>query len=464
MGTLSLQLPFSFDINVMSRSGYLEVTATKICNLRSFFTEDGRYRHSFVRPGFEDGPEMKVALILPNPSRVHRDTNEIDVSDHIRQNDSLFWLHGINGYAVLRPTCVSSAYRLLCACDLQFEDLDIGEVAKSMEFRPFSLSEQAQLEERKGYLIENFRPIIGEDYVRRMSELPAEPFLLKLVTYISRHKSDSKVRLWKIWKQLEAKFQPYLEDEQGIQLLLRGITGAEHITLGTWQDGRPRHAFVYKSCMLKSSESLLTLLWSLLPRPRHRGNKPVDVEKVLLSDEEILKGFQEWADITSDLLFAMAHSVEYEDEQYFGIGSSVEIQQGWLKAWDRFENKMMPQRSNSMGAMEAIAYALRLFPHMEQTPEQSRPSSYLDERLESQTKDLAWSHSTRDCLWNWEVVGSNFEKKWKILQHLGQHQWLASWRDGPIDKLGGLEQQMWIRYRLNSFGFNLTLSSKITIQ
>ncbi|KAI3537101.1 heterokaryon incompatibility protein [Colletotrichum filicis] len=395
MGTLLLQLPSPFDIHIMSRSGYLEITAIRICNLRNFFTEDGRYRHSFVR---------------------------------------------------------------------QFEDLDTGEVAKNMSCKPFSLSEQAQLEEHKRYLIEGCRSIIGEDCVQRMLELPAEPLLLKLVTYIARHKSDSKMRLWKIWKQLEAKLKPYLEDERGIQLLFRSITGAEHITLGTWQDGRPRQAFVYKSCMLRSSESLLTLLWSLLPKTRHRANKAVDAEKVSLSDEELLKGFQEWADITSDLLFAMAHATEYEDEHCFGIRSSVEMQQLWLNAWDRFENKMLPQRSNIIGTMEAITCTLKLFPHMEQEHEQSRPSSHTDERLKSQTKEIAWSHSTRDCLWNWEVVGRNFKKKWEILQHLGQHQWLASWRDGPTDKLDGLEQQMSIRYRLNSFGFNLTLPSKITIQ
>ncbi|KAF4777875.1 heterokaryon incompatibility protein [Colletotrichum scovillei] len=89
MGTLSLQLPSPFDIHIMSRSGYLEVTAIKICNLRSFFTEDGRYRHSFVRPGFKNGPEMKVTLILPKPSRIYRDTNEIDVSHLIQQNDNI---------------------------------------------------------------------------------------------------------------------------------------------------------------------------------------------------------------------------------------------------------------------------------------------------------------------------------------------------------------------------------------
>ncbi|KAG7059181.1 heterokaryon incompatibility protein [Colletotrichum scovillei] len=464
MGTLSLQLPSPFDIHIMSRSGYLEVTAIKICNLRSFFTEDGRYRHSFVRPGFKNGPEMKVTLILPKPSRIYRDTNEIDVSHLIQQNDNIVWLHGIHGYAVLRSTCASSAYRLLCACDLQFEDLDTGEVAKNMSFKPFSLSEQAQLEEHKRYLIEGCRSIVGGDFVQRMLELPAEPLLLKLVTYIARHKTDSEMRLWEIWKQLEAKLKPYLEDERGVQLLFRSITGAEHITLGTWQDGRPRQAFVYKGCMLRSSESLLTLLWSLLPKTRHRVNKAVDAEKVSLSDEELLKGFQEWADITSDLLFAMAHSTEFEDEHCFGIRSSVEMQQGWLNAWDRFENKMLPQRSNIIGNMGAITCTLKLFPHMEQEHEQSHPSSYIDERLGSQTREIAWSHSTRDCLWDWEVAGRNFMKKWEILHHLGQHQWLASWRDGPTDKLDGLEQQMSIRYRLNSFGFNLTLPSKITIQ
>ncbi|KAK1542186.1 heterokaryon incompatibility protein [Colletotrichum paranaense] len=457
MGSLSLRPLSPCDIRIISRSGYLEVTAIRVCNLRGFFTDDGRYRQSFVRPGHEDGPEMKATLILPIPLRRN-------ISHHIRQDDSLFWLHSINGYALLRSTCASSTYNLLCACDLLFENLDTGKVAKNMSFELFSLVDQKRLEERKECLIETFRLIVGGDHVQSMSELSAEPLLLKLAAYVSRHKTDSKASLWKIWKQLEAKLKPYLEDERGIQLLLCGITGAEPITLGSSQDGRPLQAFLYKGCMLRSSESLLTLLWSLLPKRRQCVNKAADAEKVPLSDEEILKGFQEWADISSDLLFAMSHSIEYEDESFFGIRSSVEMQKYWLKAFNRFEHKIMPQRSNVMGVMEAIAYVLRLFPPMEQNQKYTGPSSYIDEILDSQTKEIAWSHFTRGCLWDWEVVGSNFEKRWKILQHLGQHQWLASWRDGLTDELNGLEQQMLIRYRLNSFGFNLSLPSKITIQ
>ncbi|KAK1517856.1 heterokaryon incompatibility protein [Colletotrichum costaricense] len=395
MGSLSLRPLSPCDIRIISRSGYLEVTAIRVCNLRGFFTDDGRYRQSFVR---------------------------------------------------------------------LFENLDTGKVAKNMSFELFSLVDQKRLEERKECHIETFRLIVGGHHVQRMSELSAEPLLLKLAAYVSRHKSDSKASLWKIWKQLEVKLKPYLEDERGIQLLLCGITGAEPITLGSSQDGRPLQAFLYKGCMLRSSESLLTLLWSLLPKRRQCVNKAADAEKVPLSDEEILKGFQEWADISSDLLFAMSHSIEHEDESFFGIRSSVEMQKCWLKAFNRFEHKIMPQRTNVMGVMEAIAYVLRLFPPMEPNQEYTGPSSYIDKILDSQTKEIAWSHFTRDCLWDWEVVGSNFEKRWKILQHLGQHQWLASWRDEPTDKLDGLERQMSIRYRLNSFGFNLTLPSKITIQ
>ncbi|KAK1725084.1 heterokaryon incompatibility protein-domain-containing protein [Colletotrichum acutatum] len=147
-GCLSLQLPSSCDIRIVSRSGYLQVTAVELCNVRAFFTDDGRYKGSFARTGCKDGPETKATLILPHPSRMYRDSHEIDVSHHIREGDSLFWLHGINGYAVLRSIRASSTYHLLCACDLLFENLDTGEVAKNMSFKPFSLGDHAQLEKR----------------------------------------------------------------------------------------------------------------------------------------------------------------------------------------------------------------------------------------------------------------------------------------------------------------------------
>ncbi|KAK0379775.1 heterokaryon incompatibility protein [Colletotrichum limetticola] len=462
-GSLSLQLSSPCDIRINSRSGFLEVTAIRICDLRGFFTEDGKFAESFVRPECEDGPEMKATLIIPERS-VYRDATQINISHHIRQDDVLFWLHGIDGYAVLRPTRISSTYRLLCACDLSIMNLDTGEISKNMRFRPFSTNDHTQLNERKRRLIEDLRLIIGRENAKPMLRAQAEPFLMKLATYICRHQSDSKNSLWKTWKQFEAKLKPYLEDERGIQLLLRGITEADHITMATWQDGTSSHASVSKRFMLRSSESLLTLLWSLLPKTRHHMNKAFGVEKMSLPYEEVLKGFQDWADTTNDLLFAMAHSVEYKYEFVFGIRSSVSVQKAWLRAFKRFENRMMPQPSSIMGAMEAIVYVLKLFPHTEEEHEQLCSSTHVQQRLHSETNEIVRSYSTRNCLWNWEAVGSNFEKRRKILERLGQDRWLASWRDGPIDMLVGLEQQMSIRYQMNSFGFNLTLPTNVTIQ
>ncbi|KAK1476755.1 heterokaryon incompatibility protein [Colletotrichum tamarilloi] len=394
-GSLSLQLSSPCDIRINSRSGFLEVTAIRVCDLRGFFTEDGKFAKSFVRP---------------------------------------------------------------------IMNLDTGEISKNMRFRPFSTNDHTQLDEQKRRLIEDLRLTIGRENAKPMLRAQAEPFLMKLATYICRHQSDSKNSLWKTWKQFEAKLKPYLEDERGIQLLLRGITEADHITMATWQDGTSSHASVSKRFMLRSSGSLLTLLWSLLPKTRHHMNEAFGVEKMSLPYEEVLKGFQDWADTTNELLFAMAHSVEYKYEFVFGIRSSVSVQKAWLRAFKRFENRMMPQPSSIMGAMEAIVYVLKLFPHTEEEHEQLCSSTHVHQRLHSETNEIVRSYSARNCLWNWEAVGSNFEKRWKILERLSQDRWLASWRDGPIDMLVGLEQQMSIRYQMNSFGFNLTLPTNVTIQ
>ncbi|KAK1623582.1 heterokaryon incompatibility protein-domain-containing protein [Colletotrichum phormii] len=415
MGSLTL-LPLSpYDIRIMSRSGHLKVTAIEICNLREFFTEKGQfeYRQPFVRHGSKHEPKMKASLLFPKPSPMFPDTTkEIDISQHIQQQDGIFWLHGVNGYAVLRPICPTSTYHPLCACDLVFENPETPQ-SKDMSFKPFTQSDSTEPEKQKKNLIEEFRLMIEDNCVARMSELPAKSLLLKLATYINRHGDDSKIRLWKIWKQHEVKLKPYLEDERGIALLLRGITEAQRITLGRERDGSPRQAFLYKGCILRSPKAISTLLWSLLPRTRQRGKSSLGADNLLLSVEEVLKGFQEWADVTSDLVFATAHSIEYEEESLFGLRSCLEIQEDWFQAFESFRRSKMSERS-SLGSMEIIADVLTWFPLIKQELRQKHSSVYINVEPESMlgphTRHREWSGYDRNQMWNWELVGHNFRE------------------------------------------------------
>ncbi|KXH54815.1 heterokaryon incompatibility protein [Colletotrichum salicis] len=302
MGSLSLQLAHPCEIRISSRSGYPEVTAIRLCNLRDSSTEDGQYRQPFVR---------------------------------------------------------------------YFENLVTGG-AKDMSFKAFTPSDYAQLEVQKATFIEDCRLIVGEDIAQRILNLSAEPLLLKLAKYSNAHRSDSTlIDLWRTWKHFEARFKPYLEDERGIELLLRGITEPQRISEPYFKLTRyGRHLEVHdnKGHLMMSPKAMLLLLWSMLPETRHRGNQTIRAQKPLLSHIAVLNGFQNWAEITSSLLGAMASSVEYEDKSFFGVRSYVEIQKDWLKSFERFQHSITPHGSATMGDMEAIAYVLRSF-----SPTTSKP-------------------------------------------------------------------------------------------
>ncbi|KXH34037.1 heterokaryon incompatibility protein [Colletotrichum simmondsii] len=411
------------DIHIISQSAHLEVTAVKLCNVLDYFRKYGTIGrgHLSRQPGLGHYPKTSAMLWIPrSSSTVAQELDEIDIYQHMTEDDSLFWLHGINGFAILRPVHTSSTYRHICACDLIIlEGADVP--IEDLGFRPFMKPDYDELESKKRSLVEDLHLIVAGASVKQLSEVPAEDLMLKLATYVNRVELDLITPLWKTWKRFEMELKPYLETKKGIRLVIHGITHAKRLPLETDRDGRRhRQAFLYR----KRMKSITALLLSILSQSSKTCDKTVGPEKNMVLGQEILDGFQDWADATSNLLFAMAHSAEYKEEALFGLKSCSEVHQEWSRSMDLFQRKVIAE-GYTMGSLETVAYIFRLFPHKDQNNSLPLGSICLDGKLESRTEDHDRSHFTVHSLWNWDA-----------------HQWLSSWRDTPVGKLAGLEQQM----------------------
>ncbi|KXH52947.1 heterokaryon incompatibility protein [Colletotrichum nymphaeae SA-01] len=453
-------------ISIASQSGHLQIRAIKLCNVLEYFPEQGgRWdQQAFVRYGPAYGPRMKATLVIPQPLSIGPlEEHDTDVSKHIQQSDLLFWLHGFNGYAVLRLNGGSSTYRLVCACDLSLQGLDDGH-AIEYGIEAFTYYDDREVYRQMESILEGVIPLIGSTppTLEDTRKVLADSFLLKLATYTDRfeHTYRSRIRLWETWKQLEMKLRPYLEDKRGIDLLLKAITAAEPLTLGIEQDGNPRQVFSFNGFVLRSSKAITSLLWSLLPKTREIREERTGLGGAMLPVEDVLRGIQEWADTTSDLLCALAHEAEFEEDSFLWRRYFMHIQQQWLKEMERFRCKMIPEQYR-LGDLGTVAYILQLFPLHNA---RKFSSIDVDDRLEMQAKELAWAQSTRNVLWSWTDLSEELERRWKVWQYLDQHQRLSSWRSGQPSSLNRMDQQMWIRYRLSSLGFDFGLPSDITIQ
>lgn len=453
------------NISIMSQSGHLRVSAIKLCNVREFFLEQRRRwdQQPFVRYGPVYGQRMKATLVIPRPlSTGPLEKHDIDVSKHIQESDFLFWLHGFNGYAVLRLIGGSSTYRLVCACDLSLQSLDDGHVIE-FGIEAFTYDDEREVQDQMKSIIEGAIHLTGStpSSLEDMWKAPAESILLKLATYTDRfaHIYRSKISLWETWKQLEMKFKPYLEDKRGIYLLLEAITPAEPLTLGIEQDGSPRQVFMFNGFVLRSSKAIAALLWSLLPKTREMGEERTGLGRAMLPVEDVLRGIQEWADTTNDFLVALAYEAEFEEDSFLWKRYFIDIQQHWLKNMERFRCKMIPEQYG-LGDLSTVACILKLFP-LHNAHKFSKPD--VDDRLEMQANEIAWTQSMRNAFWSWTDLGEELERRWKFWQYLDQHQWLSSWRSGPASNLNRMDQQMWIRYRLGSLGFDFSSPSDVTI-
>ncbi|KAK2004366.1 heterokaryon incompatibility protein [Colletotrichum falcatum] len=489
---LSFQPLNDVSIRINPRTSGLRLTAIKPCNLKESFKPFGKGEE--YEPFVRHGSGWKAVVLVPKATYGSREYSSW--LNRIPAENGLYWLYGIEGFAILRPNCDGATQSLVCACDVAFQTSPLPSPPNSkavqrrsdVPLKRLSNVEEQVCSEHLRRILEHLPNDVGPDSARKGIILgngtQAQEALLDIAFRLKGSQHRAEVVLWEGWQRMETLLRPFLECDEGLRTLHDAFKNVDILSLGTMEDGRPRKLYVLGDCYIQSFEAIAELLWSLLPSGETSSFRKGRVEPRGLSAAELLRELRDWADLTVNLFSAIDRRSSTGGASLSLILPCSWIQQEWRTQWTAFKSLVL--RSDPLSAAQDIVSIFALLKN-----EGEWEADVCPQRLTKR----AYREAHQKHKWNWDVTKHSIAGQMSFWEITGCDKWLRSWprlepqdflmdgipKRGNADLVGlkptmpaaergidilsdDLKVKMAVRLYLREFGFNLDGRTDITIR
>ncbi|KAF3800918.1 Heterokaryon incompatibility protein 6, partial [Colletotrichum gloeosporioides] len=251
------------DIQITSRHSHLKLVASRLCNIHQAFDLDYmRYSHGVVviapalksQPIDKSHPPVVSPLLFiqklensPTPWRV--------CSDFISEHDELYWLHSVEGYAILRPDSSCNMHTLVCVCDLAFtwSHSPPRNLADRLTLIPIDLRVVKRVRSVLETVISQGR---NSKVYRTSDEINDETAVAKLALQLFSLLLGREHHLWRKWQVWKRKWDHVLEEPP----LLEHVISVLESTATTTAEEKGRHYSPSKTTQaaIKNPKSVAT--------------------------------------------------------------------------------------------------------------------------------------------------------------------------------------------------------------
>ncbi|EFQ34705.1 heterokaryon incompatibility protein [Colletotrichum graminicola M1.001] len=492
-------------IQINPQTSGLHLIAIKLCSLKdSFksFVEKG-----IVRPFVRHGSAWRAVVLMPKaPCGSRQSSSWLNI---ISAEDGLYWLYGIEGFAIMRPNYDGTTHSLVCACDVVFETPPLPSPQKPSAATPgpspslipvprfdSSPGSDAVLLRRNVLLkrLSGTEEHVCSEHLQRIlqprpndvgpiqkNDTEAREALLDIAFDLKVSRYRSEVVLWESWQRMERFLRPLPECDKGLRTLRDAFKAVGILPLGNTDDGKPRKLYVLGDCFIESFEAITELLWALLPSKKIPSFQEVQVEPPELSAVEILREFRDWADLTTSLLSAIDRQPGADGKPLSLILPCSEMQQQWRTQRTAFQS-LMPQSDPLSAAQDVVSiFALG--------------KNGMGWDADASLQPFVDGAYCRKHRWDWDLTKVRIERQRSFWETVRSDKWLRSrpvlevqdllmdgiHKRGDEDPLGAgrtasasergsnilsdaLEVKMAVRLYLGEFGFNLDMRTDVIIR
>ncbi|KAK1960047.1 heterokaryon incompatibility protein [Colletotrichum sublineola] len=425
---LAFQPLKELNIQISSRTSGLHLSAIKLCNLKSSFRPfgEGRDYQPFVRHGLT---WRAVVLVPKAPCGSGQSSSWLNI---VSAEDDVYWLYGIEGFAILRPNYGGVSHSLVCACDVVFETSSgPSERQKTQGERRQIPLDRIILVERLSELDEN---MCSEHLQRILEQLPtgvgpdstqnqsiqeeqARESLLDIAFGLKNSQYRAEEVLWESWQRMERLLLPLLQCEKGLATLQDAFNGVDVLPFGSTEDCRPRKLYVFQGYCIQSFDTIAELLWSLLPSEDMTSYQTGEAEPPDLSAVKVLKELKDWADLTTNLFSAVDQPKNTAGTSLSLILPCSGIQQKWRTQWTAFQ-KLMPRGEALLTAQDILSIFSSL----------RKESGGVEDFLMKHHIDEAYrTASEKHLLWDWDYSKISIGRQQSFWKNVKHDKWLRSW-------------------------------------
>ncbi|KAK2056004.1 heterokaryon incompatibility protein [Colletotrichum caudatum] len=505
---LSFQPLNDVSIQINPRTSGLHLTAIKLSNLKKYFKPvgEGERYQPFARYGFA---WRAVVLVPKAPCGSRESSSWLNI---ISAEDDLYWLYGIEGFAILRPNYDRVTHSLVCACDVVLQALPSPRIRlhEATQERPLeskvvrqmyrkveqwrwaglltrlSDSEEHVCSEHLKRILEQLPSNVGPSSARKKNilenETQAREALLDIAFELKSSPHRAEVVLWESWQRMEQLLRPFLECDKGLWALRDAFEAVDILPLSILEDGRARQQYVLGDCYIQSFEAIAELLWSLLPSEKtpsfYEGVEPPELSAV-----EVLRELRDWADLTTNLLSAIDRRPSTGGTSLSLILPCSGMQQEWRSQWTAFR-RLMPRSEPFFAAQDMLS----MF-----SPLSNGRRRNTDVYFRPGPTRVLWDGFHKH-MWDWDFTKVSIARQRSFWETVGCDKWLRSWplleqldismvdgdqervdlnrtelrmsvSEGRTDMLSdSLEVKMAVRLYLREFGFDLDLRTDVIIR
>ncbi|KAH9233198.1 hypothetical protein K456DRAFT_1838097 [Colletotrichum gloeosporioides 23] len=468
-------------VQIHTRRASLCLPAVKLCNLAYSFKPFGSGRN--FQPFVRHGSTQRAVILVPRaPSGFSDLSSWLSV---VRPEDGLYWLRGIDGFAILRPNDDQISHRLICGCDVYYEAIESGDASQEgtrpslgrnwSNFLQTLLAFDDQMcsmhLERLFDKASNAFGVADFSGAERLGAKASD--LLLDIGFILKHSPRQAAKaMWESWQRFENHLLPLFQCDEGLEILRTTLESVSVMRFGTAGDGRPREIYALQDCYVRSFEDIAALIWSILPSTKPRASDWSQVVLPITSSAQILRDLQDWADLTKNLFASGGPLSISSSSRIPSIGFwDVEVQ--WETRVSSFRNIL-----RGVDPLVAAQHMLSLF----QEPDIAEGKCFGEAlmSLSPITRAYVKAHRTQS-LWDWNLFKVIMERREAFWKAMEEDTWLTSWclddqalidgenRPGnwvavQLHQGNCLELQLMIRLWLREFDFNVDAHLDIEIR
>lgn len=443
------------DIRITSNHAHLKISAVKLCNVhQAFDLEDVDYRDDvmwmIMKPARKPKTmshllKMDTLVISPRLCIQMPQTSPpywTRLSYFILEQDELYWLFGVECYAILRPdsSCNTPGHTLVCTSDLQMvrspKNLVREENLWGFRLSPMHPEEVKNI---RSALESTFPKSCSYDTHQTLSESGDELAVVKLAIRIIQEDY-----LWDEWKTFALKRSQILADSALLDLVISEVEDSAITTLKDGQkiktSSKPAPADIQKP------RSVAVLLWSILPQsmetpPSHRCPKTGSLSHSW-DTSLVFSYLNTWAAITNHLMTGVGsddvdlRSVNIESPETLNAFKGPRHDE-WYSSWDRFRKDTGLDEA-IWDTTGGILFLLKLHRRLHAT-QHLVPSSHFCDETELLVESNTWSwrymedrqrfpHRVKDVLY-YRGYGV-FPNHGQFRLRLDMHEYGLSWTSG----------------------------------
>lgn len=474
-------------IEINPRKASLHVSATRLCNVNECLIQqpllDRGYSPHLVpktTPGIRYNRALQAVICLPNIptplSSSWRDRPETVFST----DDYLYWLHGIEAYAILRYCSEPATFTMVSACDLII-GWERYYLDRRFSVKPFTAREESILAMQWDRIVRKLEIQVGAIHTDGLAARPARAQLLDIAQTLypltdgrdpwPRNNCGSDYRLaeriWSKWKLSESRILPLLRDIRGRRAIIRAFRRAtdEKCSLPIENNNGWKTRGCGNVGCVRGLTHVSKLLWSLIPgsAPSAREDGPQETCWRGDESEDLARPFVEWAETTEQLLLRLQKSEECGAKALAQTMPHEGIGRLWTTRWDTFWENAFPllgvSDADTVNAMERI---LDLYDGRSRV---SDNGAHTSPKETGHVDDDVWTALSQESSWSWQEIGNALDAKFAIWKILDEDAWMRKWRTQgrSVQELYDLEAQLAIRLKMRRRGFDVDNKEEVII-